>query len=83
MLGETERFSDWEESLNDNEGSSRDWFFTDNDTSSLSKGLINTTHSIIRSLDFAQEDWFLESGFSSVLSSIEDSSGSWDNLSAT
>jgi len=83
VLSETERFSDWEVSLNDNQGSTLDWFFTHNNTSSLSKGLIDTTHSIIRGLNFTQEDWFLESWLSSVLGSIEDSSGSWDDLTTT
>lgn len=49
----------------------------------MGKSLINTSHSIIRGLDFAQEDGFLESWFSGVLSTIEDSSGSWDDLTTT
>lgn len=46
-LSETERLSDGQVSLDDEEGSSRDGLFTNNDTSALGKGLIDTTHSII------------------------------------
>lgn len=46
-LSETEGLSDGQVSLDDEEGSSSDGFFTDNDTSALGKGLIDTTHSII------------------------------------
>jgi len=65
------------------EWSSWDWFLTDDNTSSLGKGLIDATNNIIWGLDFAQEDWFLESWFSGKLASIEDSSGSWDDLTTT
>jgi len=57
--------------------------FTNNNTSSLSKGLIDTSHSIIWGLDLAQEDWLDESWLSSELSSVQDSSGSWDDLTTT
>lgn len=83
MLGESEGLSDWQVGLDNNEGSSDDWFFTNNDTSSLGKSLIDTTHSIIRGLDFAEEDWFLESWLSSELGTIEYSSGSGDDLTTT
>jgi len=46
-LSETEGLSDGQVSLDDEEGSSSNGLFTDNDTSALSKGLIDTTHSII------------------------------------
>jgi hypothetical protein len=46
-LSETEGLSDGQVSLDDEEGSSSNWLFTDNDTSALGKGLIDTTHSII------------------------------------
>lgn len=59
------------------------WLFTNNDTSSLGQGLIDTSHSIIRSLDFAEEDWLLESGLGGELSSIEDSSSSGDELTTS
>jgi hypothetical protein len=57
--------------------------FTNNDTSSLGKSLINTSHSIIWGLDLAHEDWLDESWLSSELSSVQDSSGSWDDLTTT
>lgn len=45
--------------------------------------MIDTSHGIIRGLDFAQEDWFNESGGGSELSSIDDSSASGDDLTTT
>lgn len=83
VLGETEGLSDGEVSLDDDEGGAGDGLFSDNDTSSLGEGLIDTSHGIIRGLDFAQEDGLHESGLSSELSTIEDSSGSGDDLTTT
>ena len=82
-LGETEGLSDGQVSLDDEEGSSTDGFFSDNDTSTLGKGLIDTTHGIIGTLDLAQEDGLNVSGLSGKLSSVEDSSGSGDDLTTT
>jgi len=65
------------------EWSSLDWFFTDNDTSSLSKSLIDWSNTVIWGLDLNQEDWLLELWASSKLTSVEDSSGGWDDLSST
>jgi len=62
---------------------SGNWLFTDNDTSSLGKSLINWTNGIIRSLDLDEEDWLLESWLSGKLASIEASSSSWDDLTST
>lgn len=45
--------------------------------------MIDSSHSIIRGLDFAQEDGFLESGLGGKESSVVDSSGSGDDLSTT
>jgi len=83
VLGETERFSDWQVWLDNNKRSSWDWLFTYDNSSSLGKALIDTSHSIIRGLDFAQEDGFLESWLGSEESSVVDSSGSGDDLSTT
>lgn len=52
-LSETERFSDWKMCLHVDEWGSWDRFLTDDNTSSLGKGLIDTTNDIIWSLDFA------------------------------
>jgi hypothetical protein len=82
-LSETEGFSDWEVSLNHDEWGSGDWFFTDNDTSTLGKATIDTTYCIIRALNFDQEDWLLEAGLGSEFSGEEDTSGSWGNLTTT
>jgi hypothetical protein len=49
----------------------------------LGKATIDTTYSIIRALNFDQEDWLLEAGLGSELSSEEDTSGSWGNLTTT
>jgi len=47
-LGETEGLSDGQVSLDDEERSTGDGLFADNDTSTLGEGLIDTTHGIIR-----------------------------------
>jgi len=69
--------------LHVDEWGSWDWLLTDDDTSSLGESLINATNDIIWGLDLAQEDWLLESWRSSQLASIDDSSGSWDDLTTT
>lgn len=83
VLGETERLSDGKVSLDDDERSTIDGLFTNNNTSSLGKGLIDTSHSIIGGLDFAEENRLNELGLGSKLGSIEDSSGSRDDLTTT
>jgi len=55
----------------------------DDNTSSLGEALIDTTDGILRGLDFTKEDRFLELGLSSELRSVEDSSGSRDDLTTT
>ncbi len=82
-LSETERLGDGEVSLDNQERGSSDWLLTDNDTSSLSEGLIDATHGVIGALDLAEEDGLDESGLSGELSSVEDTSGSGDDLTAT
>jgi len=82
-LGETERFSDWKISFHVYEWSSLNWLFTDNDTSSLGKSLINWSDAIIWGLDLNQEDWLLEFWSGSKLTSVEDSSGGWNDLTST
>jgi len=59
-LGETERFSDWKICFHLDEWGSGNWLFTDNDTSSLGKSLINWSNAIIWGLDLYQENWLLE-----------------------
>lgn len=63
--------------------STGDWFFTNNNTSSLSESLINWAYGIIWCLDFAQEDWLLESWARSKLTSIVYSPCSWDDLTTS
>ncbi len=82
-LSETEWFSYWKICFHVHKRGSSNWFFTDNDTSSLCKSLINTSYNIVWSLNFAQEDWFLEFWLSSKLTSIIDSSCSWNDLTST
>ena len=83
MLSESEGLSDWQEGLDNDKRSSRNWLFSNNNTSSLGKGLINSSHGVIRGLNFTQEDWLLESWLSSQLSGIENSSGSGDQLTTS
>ena len=82
-LGETEGFSDWEVGLHLHEWGSGNWLFSNNDTSSLGKTLVNWTNAIIRGLDLTEEDWLLESWCGDELTSVQDSSGSWDDLTSS
>jgi len=82
-LGETEGLSDGEVSLDHDEGSSGNGLLTDDNTSTLGNGTVNTTYGIIGSLDFNQEDWLLEAGRSSKLASEEATTGSGGNLTTT
>jgi len=83
VLGESEWFSDRQVGFHNNKRCSLNGLFTNNNTSSLCKALIDTSHSIIRGLDFAHENWLLESWFSSKHGSIVDSSSSGDDLTTT
>jgi len=65
------------------EWSSLDWLFTDNDTSSLGKSLIDWSDNIIWGLDLNQEDWLLEFWDGGKFASIDDSSASWEDLTST
>jgi len=82
-LGETERFSDWKIGFHLDEWSSLNWLFTDNDTSSLGKSLIDWSDDIIWGLDLNQEDWLLEFWNGGKFASIDDSSASWEDLTST
>mmetsp|Transcript_10273 Transcript_10273/g.8825 ORF Transcript_10273/g.8825 Transcript_10273/m.8825 type:complete len:696 (-) Transcript_10273:337-2424(-) len=83
VSSETERFSDGEIRLDLVEGSTLDGLFFSDDTSSLVKTLIDTTHSLEGSSNFSQEVGFLESGFSAQFGGIVDSSGSGNHLTTT
>ena len=63
--------------------SSIDLVLTDDNTSSLGEALVDSTDGIIWALDLNEEDWLLESWLSGELRGIEDSSGSWDDLTTT
>ena len=82
-LGETEGLSDWQVGLDHDERSTLDWLFADNDTTTLGHALVNATYCIIWSLDFDQEDWLHETWVGSQLGSVQDTSGSWDDLTTT
>ena len=45
--------------------------------------MVDSTDGIIWALDLNEEDWLLESWLSGELRGIEDSSGSWDDLTTT
>mmetsp|Transcript_17592 Transcript_17592/g.16823 ORF Transcript_17592/g.16823 Transcript_17592/m.16823 type:complete len:453 (-) Transcript_17592:1224-2582(-) len=83
VLGEPEGLSHRQVSLHNDQRSSINWLFSNDDSSSGGEAVVDSTHSIIRGLDFAHEDRLLESGSSSEEGSIEDSSGSGDDLAAT
>lgn len=69
--------------LHVNEWGTSNWLLTNNNTSSLGKALINWSNTVIWGLDLDQEDWLLELWFGSKLTSIENSSTSWDDLTTT
>ena len=82
-LGETERFSDGEMCFHVDEGSSVNGLFTDNNTTTSGKAVINGTNAIFGALDLNQEDGFLETRSGGDFGSVEDTSGSGDNLTTT
>jgi len=82
-LGETEWLSYWEEASHVYKWGTGNWLLTFNWSSSLGHGLIDGTNNIIWSLNFYQEDWLLKFWLSSKFASINNSSGSWDDLTTT
>lgn len=83
MSGETEGVSDGEVSFDIEEGSSHDGVFGEDDSSSLREALVDTVHDVVGGGDIDEVDGLLESGFSSVFASVEDSSSSGDDLGTT
>ena len=65
------------------EWSSGNWLFSNNDTSSLSECLVDWSNAVIWGLDLTKEDWLLESWCRDKLTSVEDSSGGWDDLTTS
>ena len=82
-LGETEGLSDGKEGLHVDKRCSWDGFFFVDDTSALGQALVDATDGVIRALDLDQEDRLDESGLGGELASIEDTSGSGHDLTAT
>lgn len=62
---------------------SLDLFFFDNNTSSLIKNIINSSHRISGSGNFSQKDGFLERWGSGKFTTIIDSSSSRDDLTTS
>ena len=82
-LGETKGLSDREVSLYDEEGGSGNGLFTDNDTSSLSEGLIDATHGVVGALNLAKEDGLDEARLGGELRSVVNASSGRDDLTTT
>ena len=82
-LGETEGLGDGQEGLHVDERSAGNGLFLVNDASSLGQALVDATDGVIGALDLDQEDGLDESGGSSELASVEDTSGGGDDLTAT
>jgi len=82
-LGETERLGDGEVSLDHDERSSSDGLLTNDHTATLGEAAVNATYSIVRGLDFNQEDGLLEAGFGSKLSGEEDTAGCGGDLTSS
>ena len=82
-LGETEGLGDGKEGLHVDKRCSWDGFFFVDDTSALGQALVDATDGVIRALDLDQEDRLDESGLSSKLTGVEDSSSSWHDLTTT
>ena len=83
VSSETEGVSDREVSLDVEEGSSHNGFFGEDDSSSLREALVDTVHDVVGGGDVDEVDGLLESGLGGVLASVEDSSGSGDDLGTT
>ena len=82
-LGETEGLGDGEVSLDVDERGSGDGILSVHNTSTLGQALVDTTNGIIRALDLDQEDGLLETRGGGELGSVEDTTGSGDNLTTT
>ena len=83
MSSETEGISDREVSFDVEEGSSHYRVFSEDNTSSLREALVDTVHDIVGGGNINEVDGLLESGSSSVLASVIDSSSSGDDLGTT
>jgi len=81
--GETEGVRYWQVSLEGKHGGTGSWFFGDDNTSSSGEGTVDTTDDRLWAGNFDQEDWFDDSWLGSELSSGEDTSGSWHDLTST
>lgn len=64
-------------------GGSLDLFFFDNDSSSLIKNIIDSSHDIGRCGDFCDKDRFLERRGGGQFTAIIDSSGGGDQLTSS
>jgi len=82
-LGESEGLSDGQMSLELDEWGSGNGLFTNDYTSSGGEARVDATNCIIRALNFNKENWFLESWGCSQLGGVEDTAGSWDDLTTT
>jgi len=82
-LGETEGFSDGEESLEQDERGTLDRLFRLDNTTTLGDAAVDTTYSVVGGLNLDQEDWFLEAGRGGQFGSEEDTSHSGGDLTTT
>lgn len=83
VSSETERLRDWQESLDLCDWSSFNLTLGFNFSSLLGQTTVDCTGDIGWAGDFDQEEWLLKSWGTQQLTGVEDSSGGWDDLTAT
>jgi hypothetical protein len=82
-LGETERLSDGQVSLNVDERSSINRVFTNDNTTAGRQAVVDATDTVLRALDLDEENGLLELGCGNQHTSVEAATSSRDNLTTT
>jgi hypothetical protein len=83
ISGETERFGNWEGGLDDVHWSSVDGLLGEDHTPLSVKARVDATDSNFWALDFDGEDWFHDAWLGSHHACVHDTTGSWDDLTAS
>lgn len=81
--GETERLVDWQVGLDGEEWGTWALLLREDVTTSAGKDTVDTSHSLLWNLDLDQVDWLQESWVGQEGSGVQDTTGSWDNLSSS
>lgn len=80
---ETEGLVDGQVGLDVEKWGTHSLLLSENVTSPLGQDTIDTTHGLLRNSDLDQVDWLQKSWLSEKSSCVQDTTGSWDDLSTT